>query len=52
MGGSGVKHFASDNPGTLFLFGFAKVYVLFFLSWLFCVVSHQPASGCFDLLVR
>lgn len=52
MGSSGVSHFASDTLGILFLFVFAKVYVLFVLSWLFSVVRHQPESSCFDLLVR
>lgn len=32
MGSSGVSHFASDTLGILFLFVFAKVYVLFVLS--------------------
>lgn len=52
MGSSGVSHFTSDTLGTSSLFAFAKVYVLFVLSWLFSVVSHQPESSCFDLLVR
>lgn len=32
MGRSGMSHFASSNLGTLFLFVFAEVYVLFVVS--------------------
>lgn len=49
MGRSGMSHFASSNLGTLFLFVFAKVYVLFVVSWLFSVVGHQSERSCFDL---
>lgn len=52
MGRSRMSHFVSSKLGTLFPFScivFAKVYVLFVVSWWFSAVSHQPESSCFDL---